>query len=115
MFTINFFLDNAIFALEGGAVQASTSTTAMGASFAIPKGYKATHIKLYGSDIYNEVTVFSNDITNSANTYLGYGLINTEIDITDVISSDTNYLSLLVYTGNGDYIYGGYIRISPIE
>lgn len=106
--------DNAYFASNGGAVQASTSTTQMGANIPIPTGYTATHAMVYGSDATNSVSVYVNDIANNSSTSLGTGVVGTEINITDSNASTTNYISIYVNTGNNDQVYGGYITIQAI-
>jgi len=84
-------------------------------TMAIPTGYKATHVMIYGEDSNNSVTVRANEITNgTTNTSLGTGNVNTEINITDLNSTNTNYISIYINLGNGDEVYGGYITIDPL-
>ena len=44
----------------------------------------------------------------------GTGNVGTEIDITDVTSSTTNYLFIQVEQGSSDEIYGGYVTIAAV-
>ena len=83
------------------------------AFIAIPTGFKATHVKIYGAakDVY---TVYESDITNGTwGTLKGSATIGTEIDITDVISTTTNFLALEILTNSeNDLVYGGYVTIA---
>ena len=44
----------------------------------------------------------------------GTGNVGTEIDITDVTSSTTNYLLLKVNNASGNEIHGGYVTIAGV-
>ena len=83
------------------------------AFIAIPTGFKATHVKLYGAanDTYR---IYESDITNGTwGTLKGSATINNEIDITDVISTTTNFLVIEILTNNeNDLVYGGYVTIA---
>src|SRR3989339_192974 len=107
--------DDNLFADQSGRyVQASG--TGQGVAFkAIPTGYQATHVLVYGSDTNNAITVRANDISDQTTaTSLGTGVVGTEISITATGSTATNYVSVFVNTGSGDRIFGGYITISKI-
>ncbi|OGC20486.1 hypothetical protein A2292_05545 [candidate division WOR-1 bacterium RIFOXYB2_FULL_46_45] len=107
--------DDNLFADQSGRyVQASG--TGQGVAFkAIPTGYQATHVLVYGSDTNNAITVRANDISDQTTaTSLGTGVVGTEISITATDSTATNYVSVFVNTGSGDRIFGGYITISKI-
>jgi len=79
----------------------------------IPTGYKATHVKIEG-DGTPAVTVFEGVIDDKVFTSKGTGNVNTEINITDVTSSTTNYLFIKVAQGASDEIYGGYVTIATV-
>ena len=81
----------------------------------IPIGYRATHVMVY-CDLVTTVNVYECDIHNTAAASRGSGNTNTEINITDVNSNSTNYLSIDVDDlGSTSYaIAGGYITIEPI-
>lgn len=84
-------------------------------TLAIPTGFKATAVMVYGSDTGNTITVYANEIADGTTaTSLGTGVVGTEIDITDTNSTATNYLSVSVNTGLADLIYGGYVTIAAI-
>jgi hypothetical protein len=107
--------DNLVSESDGDYVEASSGTTQAGTTVAIPTGFRATHVLVYGSDTGNSVTVRANDITDGTTaTSLGTGDVGTEINITDNDSTTTNYISIFVNLGNGDDIYGGYVTIQAI-
>ncbi|MBU1864462.1 MAG: hypothetical protein KKH94_12445, partial [Candidatus Omnitrophica bacterium] len=96
-------------------VHVSNSNSELYAFVAIPVGYKATHVRVYGNSNDN-VIVYSTSITNGTwSASLGNAATGTEINITDVDSDGTNYLVIYIATNsNGDIIYGGYVTIAPI-
>jgi hypothetical protein len=107
--------DNLAMYADGSYTRASSGTTQAVVNIPIPTGFRATHVRVYGSDATNAVNVYANDIANGTTaTGLGSGSVGTEINITDLDSTTTNYLSIYVGTGNGDRIYGGYVTISKI-
>ncbi len=85
-------------------------------SFAIPTGYKATHVKIYGNDTGRTFDVYEGDITTgSLSASKGSANIGSESNITDVSSTDTNCLVIIIHFDNkeSDKAYGGYITIEP--
>lgn len=78
---------------------------------AIPTGYTATHVMIYGSAA-GAVEVWEHQINSKTGVSKGTGNVDTEIDITDVASSTTNYLFIQVAQGSGDEIHGGYVTIA---
>ena len=83
------------------------------ATVVIPTGYKATHVMIYG-DGTPAVEVWEHQITDKVGVSKGTGNVGTEIDITDVTSSTTNYLFIKVAQGASDEIYGGYVTIATV-
>ena len=81
------------------------------ATVAIPTGYTATHVMIYGSAT-GAVEVWEHQINSKTGVSKGTGNVDTEIDITDVASSTTNYLFIQVAQGSGDEIHGGYVTIA---
>jgi hypothetical protein len=78
----------------------------------IPTGFKATAAMVYGSDTANAVSCSEGNINAAGVTAKGAGVVGTEIDITDVTATDTNFLWVHVeLAANDDYIYGGYVTI----
>ena len=82
----------------------------------IPFGYTATHVKISGSNTANRFTTFEGNI--GSNVLVEKGSItdlNTEKDITNVATTDSNYLFIYVSNSQGatDEIFGGYVTITP--
>jgi hypothetical protein len=92
----------------------SYSSSDMFAYLPIPTGYKATHVKIFGSDTSQNFYVYEGDIDSKTIVEKGAATsIGTEKDITDVTSDTTNYLIIRVTSdGSTDEIYGGYITIA---
>jgi len=78
----------------------------------IPEGMKATHVDIYaGQDLSMEC--FELDINASGLTSKGSGTTNTTLDITDVNSTATNYLMIMVTTtATSNRVWGGQITIA---
>ena len=89
-----------------------SNTSEIYASVEIPTGFKATHVMVYGSDASLTVSVVEGNINSASVTAKGSGNPNTEINITDVTATDTNFLWIGVSMANAfDYVYGGYVTI----
>lgn len=82
------------------------------ATVAIPTGYAATHVMIYGSGT-GTVEVWEHQINSKTGVSKGTGNVDTEIDITDVTSSTTNYLFIGVNAGS-DELHGGYVTIAAV-
>jgi len=83
-------------------------------SWVIPIGFKATHVMLYGNNA-RSYTVYQCYISNSTDSSLGSGSMNTLKNITDMTASTTNYMSIRMdLTGTNDRFYGGYITIAKV-
>ena len=80
----------------------------------IPQGMKATHVDVY--DKYNKgVIVYEAQINATTLTSKGTGNCNTQIDITDVNSTATNFLAIQVTTtATSDRVFGGQVTIAAI-
>ena len=62
------------------------------------------------------ITVYESSISSSTHVSKGSGTVNTELNITDVNSTSTNYLKIYVAVNStGDLIFGGYVKIAPIN
>ena len=77
-----------------------------------PEGYKATAYMVYASANI-VIEIFENNIANSSATSKGAGNANTEVNMTDVSSTTTNYLSIVVVDALAD-IYGAYVTIEAV-
>jgi hypothetical protein len=80
-------------------------------TMAIPTGYTATHVMIYGSAT-DAVEVWEHQINSKTGVSKGTGNVDTEINITDVASSTTNYLFIQVANAAGNEVHGGYITIA---
>jgi hypothetical protein len=80
----------------------------------IPRGFKATHVDVF--DKYNKgVIVYEGQVNATTLTSKGTGNCNTQIDITDVNSSATNFLAIQVTTtATSDRVFGGQVTIAAI-
>jgi len=87
------------------------STNPAYVTIAIPTGFDATHVMIYGFGT-PAIEVWEHQINDKAGVSKGTGNVGTEIDITDVTSSTTNYLFIQVAQGASDEIYGGYVTIA---
>ena len=83
------------------------------ATIAIPTGYKATHVMVYGTNT-PAVEVWEHQINSKTGVSKGTGNVDTAIDIVDVNSTATNYLLIQVAQASGDEIHGGYVTIATI-
>ena len=94
-----------------GLKPGSTATELL-AFASIPEGMKATHIDVYAAqDLTMEC--FELNINASGLATKGSGTTNTTLDITDVNSTATNYLMIIITTtATSDRIWGGQITIA---
>ena len=93
-------------------LESNASFTAY-ASVEIPTGFKATAVKVNGSAA-DAIEVFEMQIDSKSGVSKGTGNVGTEINITDVTSSTTNYLLLQVANASGNEIHGGYVTIAAV-
>ena len=92
------------------------------ATKAIPTGYKATHVKVWGvnnSSTSNPITVRNFDHTDGDLTNTTSGDFNATIDIIDITSSATQNIMIKVQldvdrTAGQDIIYGADITIAAV-
>tara|TARA_R110000796_G_scaffold43359_4_gene106646 strand:- start:1033 stop:3867 length:2835 start_codon:yes stop_codon:yes gene_type:complete len=97
-------------------VRVNNVNTEMYVMKAIPTGYKATHVKVYGSTgVFNGVDVYLFRQTTGAIISKGTGDINALMDITDISGSTQNNISIKVSPGATTVlIYGVDITIATI-
>lgn len=93
-----------------------TGDKSVNAYIAIPTGYTATAVRIYGHlDIVSKVvSVYECNIAANTCTAKGNGTPLAEINITDVASSATNFLMITVEAPNNGLIYGGYVTIAEV-
>ena len=92
------------------------------ATKAIPTGYKATHVKVWGvnnSGKINPITIRNFDHTDGDLTNSTSGDFNATLDITDITSSATQNIMIKVELSNSktagqDIIYGADITIAAV-
>tara|TARA_R110002012_G_scaffold4641_1_gene21209 strand:+ start:107 stop:1057 length:951 start_codon:yes stop_codon:yes gene_type:complete len=89
----------------------SFSSNILYATVAIPTGFTATHIMIHGSAT-DAIEVWEMQINSKTGVSKGTGNVDTEIDITDVESSATNYLLIQVANASGNEVHGGYVTIA---
>ena len=66
---------------------------------------------IYGSAT-DAIEVWEMQINSKTGVSKGTGNVDTEIDITDVASSTTNYLLIQVANASGNEVHGGYVTIA---
>jgi hypothetical protein len=103
-------LDDTGQASENFFIESNSSDTVY-ASVDIPTGYKATHIMVHGSAT-DAIECWEMQINSKTGVSKGTGNVDTEINITDVTSSTTNYLLIQVANASGNEIHGGYVTIA---
>jgi len=98
---------------NGGVVNdAAAKITTMVTGVFIPTGYRATAFMINASANI-AVELFESQINDDTQVSKGSGNANTEVNITNVDSTTTNYLSIIIVEAGND-IYGGYITIEKI-
>ena len=90
----------------------SYSSAPLYATVDIPTGYKATAVMVYGDTAGDAIEVWEMQIDSKTGVSKGTGNIDTEINITDVTSSTTNYLLIQVANASGSEVHGGYVTIA---
>jgi len=97
-------------------VRVNHASTEMYVMKAIPTGYKATHVKVYGSTgVFNGINVYLFRQSTGVIISKGSGDINALLDITDISSSTENNISIKVLPGaTSILIYGADITIAAI-
>ena len=102
---------NALFLFSNGSFD-------MFACIPIPTGYKATHVKVNGTDTSQNFYVYQGFITSRVivDVATGTTAIGTEKALSTQVTSDTtNYLIVRVTSdGSTDEIYGGYVTIAAV-
>ena len=96
----------------------SFSSFDMFAYVPIPTGFKATHVRIYGSDTSQQFFVYKGDIDSKTITDVAGAPTNigTQKQLaTEVTSDTTNYLIVRVTSdGSTDEIHGGYVTITTV-
>ena len=84
----------------------------------IPSGYKATHVRIFGSDTGQDFYVYEGNINSKTIVDIATGTtsIGTEKALGTQLASDTtNYIIVRVTSdGDSDEIHGGYVTIVAV-
>ena len=96
----------------------SHSTFDMFAYVPIPTGYKATAVRIYGSDTSQDFYVYEGDINSKTITDVATGSTNigSEKTLATEVTSDANNYLIVRVTSDGatDEIYGGYVVMTEV-
>ena len=96
----------------------SHSTFDMFAYVHIPTGYKATAVRIYGSDTSQDFYVYEGDINSKTITDVATGSTNigSEKTLATEVTSDANNYLIVRVTSDGatDEIYGGYVVMTEV-
>ena len=89
------------------------------ATVAIPTGYRATKVYIYGHDFDGggmpAVEIWEHQINSKTGVSKGTGTMEQLITLSSAVtSSTTNYLFIQVQQANGDEIHGGYVTIQEV-
>ena len=102
------FDDTPVSGLKAGA-----ATMELVAFVDIPEGKKATHLDIYDQSHNLGIEAFEMDIHQSGMTSKGSGNANTQVDITDVNATATNFLAIVVTTtATTERVHGGLLTIA---
>ena len=96
-------------------VRVSNTSAVLFTWVAIPTGYTATVVRCYADTGANlAVQCYSTDIDDGDITDIGSGDASAEVNITDVASTTTNsIIVMLTFANTTTEFYGGYITIEP--
>ena len=93
-------------------LKAGNANTELLAFVAIPEGMKATLVDVYDNSHNLAVAVFEVDINSAGITSKGTGNANTQINITDVNATATNFLMIQVTTtALSERIFGALVTV----
>jgi len=100
----------------GGYSYDQEQTTDAVACVIIPSGFRATHANVYSNDTSDQYRIYEGNIANSVTTAKSSATnCDTEVNMTDVVASTTNYLAIVFYpNANAAQIHGGYITIERV-
>ena len=93
-------------------MKVANADTELYAFVSIPEGMKATHVDVYDKDDL-AIEVFEVQINATTMTSKGSGNCNTQLDITDVNATATNFLAIKVTTtATTNKVFGGSVTIA---
>ena len=98
---------------NGGYIADNNARGTYYAQKIIPKGYKATHVKLAGSSASDTFRVYSSSCNVSTAAVVATGNPNTEEAFTtDVTGGSGTYVSIQWGSRGNTDLYGGYIKLA---
>ena len=93
-------------------MKVASPDTELIAFVSIPSGMKATHVNIYAKGTYT-TTVYEVQINATTMVSKGTGNCNTNLDITDVNATATNFLAIVIDTiATTNKVYGGVVTIA---
>ena len=100
---------------NGGNIRDNGARGEYHAQKVIPKGYKATHVKVLGSSASDNFIVHSSSFdVGTAAQVGGTTAVDSEIAITGVIGGSGTYIDVAWLSRGNTELYGGYIKIERI-
>ena len=105
---------DAVMGGDGGYLQPGNAGALYYGMKMIPKGFTATIVHFYCDDaVSSAIEVFEGQIDDSTSVSKGTGDTNTDIDITDVVGTGTNYIIIEFNpSSTGNLIQGAKITIT---
>jgi len=95
----------------GGSIRIASATANMYAQKLINKGKTITKVNIFGSANF-AFRVYEGFIFNDTTTLVGTGVANTELDITDIVGTSRNYITIEIDVASASQeVYGGYALV----
>ena len=95
----------------GGSIRIASATANMYAQKLISKGKTITKVNIFGSANF-AFRVYVGFIFNDTTTLVGSGSANTELDITDIVGTSRNYITIEIDVASASQeVYGGYALV----
>ena len=96
----------------GGSIRIASATANMYAQKLISKGKTITKVNIFGSANF-AFRVYVGFIFNDTTTLVGSGTANTELDITDIVGTSRNYITIEIDVDSAsEKVYGGYALVT---
>ena len=96
----------------GGSAKISNHQAQMLAQKLVSKGKTITKVNVFGSANFS-FRVYEGFIFNDTTTLVGTGTVNTELDITDIVGTSRNYITIEIQVSSDtEEVYGGYALVT---
>ena len=96
----------------GGSAKISDHQAQMLAQKLVSKGKTITKVNVFGSANFS-FRVYEGFIFNDTSTLVGTGTVNTELDITDIVGTSRNYITIEIQVSSDtNEVYGGYALVT---